>query len=66
MPIEYLIVDNIEIFKNDTLHRNLSAKVLVFDLNTQNSFQERKLFSLLNKYKNEIPVIIKKTYNITD
>lgn len=66
LPFEYLIVDNIEIFKNDTLHRNLSAKVLVFDLNTQNSFQERKLFSLLNKYQNESPVIIKKTYNITD
>lgn len=66
LAIECLIVDDINNFVNDTLHKNLSDKILVLDLKTQNSFQERKLFSLLNKYKNEIPVIIKKTYNTTD
>lgn len=66
LSIEYLIVDNLEFFENDTLHKNLSDKILVFDLKKQNSFQERKLFSLLNKYQIESPVIIKKTYNISD
>ena len=66
LSIEYLIVDNLDFFENDTLHKNLSDKILVFDLKKQNSFQERKLFSLLNKYQIESPVIIKKTYNIAD
>lgn len=66
LSIEYPIVDNLEFFENDTLHKNLSDKILVFDLKKQNSFQERKLFSFLNKYQIESPVIIKKTYNIAD
>ncbi len=66
LSIEYLIVDNLEFFENDTLYKNLSDKILVFNLKNQNSFQERKLFSLLNKYQIESPVIIKKTYNIAD
>jgi len=66
LPIEYLIIDNIENFKKDISHKRLSDKILVFDLKTQNSFQERKLFSLLNKYQIELPVIIKKIYDISD
>jgi (E)-4-hydroxy-3-methylbut-2-enyl-diphosphate synthase len=66
LPIDYVIIDNIEEFEIEILQKKLSDKILVFDLKTQNSFQERKLFSLLNKYMIVLPVIIKKTYNIAD
>ena len=66
LPIDYVIIDNIEEFEIEILQKKLSDKILVFDLKTQNSFQERKLFSLLNKYQIVLPVIIKKTYNIAD
>jgi (E)-4-hydroxy-3-methylbut-2-enyl-diphosphate synthase len=66
LPIDYVFIDNIEEFEIEILQKKLSDKILVFDLKTQNSFQERKLFSLLNKYQIVLPVIIKKTYNIAD
>lgn len=66
LPIDYVFIDNIEEFEIEILQKKLSDKILVFDLKTQNSFQERKLFSLLNKYQIVLPIIIKKTYNIAD
>jgi (E)-4-hydroxy-3-methylbut-2-enyl-diphosphate synthase len=66
LPIDYVFIDNIEEFEIEILQKKLSDKILVFDLKTQNSFQERKLFSLLNKYQIVLPVIINKTYNIAD
>jgi (E)-4-hydroxy-3-methylbut-2-enyl-diphosphate synthase len=66
LPIDYLMVNNIDFFKKDLSGENIKNQLIVCNFEKDNSFQERNFFETLNKFQIDLPVIIKKTYDIAD
>lgn len=66
LPIDYLMVDNIDYFKKDISGESIKNQLIVCNFEKDNIFQERIFFETLDKFQIDLPVIIKKTYDIAD